>query len=55
MIFFKLTGLVEPEREAKTDEDEYIEARVFTLPDARQLVQDGDGPDMKTAFGLTLI
>ena len=55
MIFFKATGLEEPDREAEPDEDEHIESRVFTLTDARQLVQVGDASDMKTALGLTLI
>ena len=55
MIFYKMTGLEHPNRVAEADEDEDIEARVFTLPDARQLVASGDAPDMKTALGLALI
>ena len=55
MTFFRLTGLEEPEHEANADDNEDIEARVFTLAQARQLVQNGDTPDMKTAFGLTLV
>ena len=55
MIFYRLTGLQTPDHEATPDEDEDIEARVFTLTEAGQLVRNGDTPDMKTAFGLTLI
>jgi ADP-ribose pyrophosphatase len=55
MVFFKLTGLEKPEHEAATDEDEDIEARIFTLAEARKLVEGGTSPDMKTAFGLTLL
>ena len=55
MIFFRLTGLKEPDHEAEPDEDENIETKVFTLAEARQLVQEGNTPDMKTAFGLTLV
>ena len=55
MIFFKLTGLVEPDHMAEADEDEDIEARVFSLADARQFVRDGVISDMKTALGLTLV
>ncbi|HJN43767.1 MAG: NUDIX hydrolase [Vicinamibacterales bacterium] len=55
MIFFKLTGLEAPDHPAEADEDEDIEARVFTLSEARQLVQEGGVSDMKTAFGLTLL
>ena len=55
MIFYRLTGLLKPDHEAAPDEDEDIEARVFSLTAARQLVRDGDTHDMKTAFGLTLV
>ena len=55
MVFFRLTGLKEPDHEAEPDEDEDIEVRVFTLAEARHLVQEGNTPDMKTAFGLTLV
>ena len=40
---------------AEADEDEDIEARVFSLADARQFVRDGVISDMKTALGLTLV
>ena len=55
MIFYRLSGLEKPAHEAEPDEDEDIEARIFTLTEARQLVLNGDTPDMKTAFGLTLV
>ena len=55
MIFFRLTDLQDPNHDAEQDEDEHIEARVCTLAEARQLVHDGNVPDMKTAFGLTLV
>ncbi len=55
MLFFKLTGLEQPDHAAQADEDEDIEVQVATLADARRLVLTGDVVDMKTAFGLTLI
>ena len=55
MIFFKLTGLKKPDHIAEADEDEDIEARVFSLSDARQFVRDGMISDMKTTLGLTLV
>ena len=55
MLFFKLTGLEQPDHAAQGDEDEDIEVQVATLADARRLVQARDGLDMKTALGLTLI
>ena len=55
MIFFRLTELMEPDRFAEADDDEDIEARLFTLDEASQLVSNGEAPDMKTALGLTLL
>jgi ADP-ribose pyrophosphatase len=55
MIFFRLSGLTTPEDAAAQDEDEDIEARVFTLSDAREMVRRGEIVDMKTLVGLTLI
>jgi ADP-ribose pyrophosphatase len=55
MIFFRLSGLTTPEEAAAQDEDEDIEARVFTLSDAREMVRRGEIVDMKTLVGLTLI
>ena len=37
------------------DEDEDIEAKVFELRDAREMVRRGEIQDMKTLVGLTLI
>lgn len=55
MIFFRLSGLTTPEEAAAQDEDEDIEARVFALSDAREMVRRGEIVDMKTLVGLTLI
>ena len=55
MIFFKLTGLVEPDAAAHQDPDEDIEPRVFTLDEARAMVRRGEIVDMKTALGLMLV
>jgi ADP-ribose pyrophosphatase len=55
MIFFRLSGLTTPEEAAAQDEDEDIEARVFALSDAREMVRRGEIIDMKTVVGLTLI
>lgn len=55
MLFFRVSGLAAGETPAAVDEDEDIEARVFTLPDARDMVRSGEIVDMKTVTGLTLI
>ena len=55
MIFFRLSGLSETEEKADVDEDEDIEPKVFTLPDARDMVRRGEISDMKTIVGLGLI
>ena len=55
MVFFTATALREPAVPATPDADEAIEARVFTLDEARRLVRDGEAPDMKTAVGLGLL
>lgn len=39
----------------KKDDDEEIEPRVFTLEEARALVQSGEIVDLKTLAGLTLV
>ena len=54
MIFFRLTELTDPTHAAETDEDEDIEAGLFTLEEALLLVAN-DSTDMKTALGLRLI
>jgi ADP-ribose pyrophosphatase len=55
MLFFRLSGLEDPDRPAATDEDEDIEARTFTVSDARDMVRRGEIVDMKTVVGLTMI
>lgn len=55
MIFFKATDLREPGRAAEPDPDENIEAKAFTLAEAKNLLETDDVVDMKTALGLTLI
>ena len=55
MIFFRLSGLAASDEQAAVDEDEDIEAKVFTLPDARDMVRRGEIVDMKTVVGLTMI
>ena len=55
MVFFRLSGLEKTDEQAAVDEDEDIEARVFELRDAREMVRRGEIQDMKTLVGLTLI
>jgi ADP-ribose pyrophosphatase len=55
MVFFRLSGLEQPDAPAAVDEDEDIESRVFELRDAREMVRRGEIQDMKTLAGLTLI
>jgi ADP-ribose pyrophosphatase len=55
MLFFRLSSLEDPEREAHVDEDEDIEARTFELREAREMVRRGEIVDMKTIVGLTMI
>ena len=55
MVFFRVSDLDKSEEQAVVDEDEDIEARVFTLRDAREMVRSGEIVDMKTVAGLTLI
>jgi ADP-ribose pyrophosphatase len=55
MIFFRLSGLVEPTEVAAQDEDEDIEARTFPLRDAREMVRRGEILDMKTVVGLGML
>jgi ADP-ribose pyrophosphatase len=55
MLFFRVSDLAEGDEPAAVDEDEDIEARVFTLHDAREMVRRGEIVDMKTVVGLTLI
>ena len=55
MVFFRLSGLEKTGEQAAVDEDEDIEAKVFELRDAREMVRRGEIQDMKTLAGLTLI
>ena len=53
--FFRLSGLEKTDAQAARDEDEDIEAKVFELRDAREMLRRGEIQDMKTLVGLTLI
>jgi ADP-ribose pyrophosphatase len=55
MVFYRLAGLEKTEDTAAVDEDEDIEAKVFELRDARDMIRSGQIQDMKTLVGLTLI
>jgi ADP-ribose pyrophosphatase len=55
MVFFRVSGLGEPTEPAAVDEDENIEARRFTLRDARDMVRRGEIVDMKTVVALSLV
>ncbi len=55
MIFFRVASLAAGETPAAVDEDEDIEARTFTLREARDMVRSGDIVDMKTVAALTMI
>jgi ADP-ribose pyrophosphatase len=58
MTFFRLTDLRAPaagDAEAHQDEDEEIQAQVFTLEQVRQMVRSGEIKDLKTAAVLALL
>ena len=55
MLFFRLSGLSVPEEAAALDEDEDIEARTFSIPEAREMIRRGEITDMKTIVGLSMI
>jgi ADP-ribose pyrophosphatase len=55
MIFYRLSNLDDPTSEAALDEDEDIEARVFDLREAREMVRRGEIVDMKTMVGLGML
>ena len=55
MIFFRLSSLSVPPHAAELDEDEDIEPRTFTIPEAREMVRRGEIVDMKTIAGLTYL
>jgi ADP-ribose pyrophosphatase len=55
MIFFRLSGLTVSAEPAAADEDEDIEPRTFTIPEAREMIRRGEIVDMKTIVGLGLL
>ena len=55
MIFFRVSGLTVSTEPAAVDEDESIEARTFTLREARDMVKRGEIVDMKTVVALGMI
>jgi ADP-ribose pyrophosphatase len=55
MIFFRLSALSVPDQPAAPDEDEDIEARTFSVAEAREMVRRGEIVDMKTVAGLGMI
>jgi len=55
MIFFRVSGLADSASAAAVDEDEDIEARTFTLREARDMVRRGEIVDMKTVVGLGML
>lgn len=55
MIFFRVSGLSEGTEAAAVDEDEHIEARQFTLREARDMARSGEIIDMKTVVALSMI
>ena len=55
MIFFRVSGLSDGTEPAAVDEDEDIEARTFTLREARDMARRGEIVDMKTVVGLGMV
>ena len=55
MLFFRLSGLSQPDEAATQDEDEDIEPKTFSVADARDMVRRGEITDMKTVAGLAMI
>ena len=55
MVFFRCRASRRPTRRRHVDEDEDIEAKVFELREARDMVRRGEIVDMKTLVGLALI
>ncbi len=57
MIFFRVSALRQPAPDSphKPDDDEDIQARAFTIAEAKAMVARGEIVDLKSAYGLTLI
>ena len=57
LVYFRLSDLHAPAPDSPHthDDDEYIEVKVFTVAEAKAMVEQGEIRDMKTAYGLTLI
>jgi ADP-ribose pyrophosphatase len=55
MIFYRVAGLEKTAEQAAVDEDEDIDAQVFELREARDMIRRGEIVDMKTVLGLGLI
>jgi acetoin utilization deacetylase AcuC-like enzyme/8-oxo-dGTP pyrophosphatase MutT (NUDIX family) len=55
LIYFLASRLSKASGSAEQDPDEDIEARTFTIAEARELVRRGEITDMKTVAGLALL
>ena len=57
MVYFRCDDLRAPAANStvRKDDDEEIEPRTFTVPEARALVSRGEIVDLKTLAGLTLV
>ncbi len=57
MIFYRCSALRAPDADstAQKDENEDLEPRVFTIEQARRLVEAGEIVDLKTVVGLMLV
>ena len=56
LIFYRASRLERPSGPPRQpDEDEDIQVHVFSVSEARAMVERGDVVDLKTAYGLTLI
>lgn len=58
LMLFRMTGLQEPkpgDPVAAQDEDEHIEARAFSLDEARAMIASGEIEDLKTALAVMML
>jgi ADP-ribose pyrophosphatase len=57
LVFFRLSDFRPRAADSphQPDEDEDIRAQLFSIADARAMVERGEIVDLKTAYGLTLI